>query len=173
MSIVEMDCSQDHVVVISDTGLAYSWGSNSFGKLGIKCKSNEIIRTPTLIRIVVKVKKVFCGLDSTAFVDEFGTAWACGNNCFNKLGLNRTSSYLTTKTVSFSNVPINVQLGKSKVEHISLGTDHTLFLLESGTFMFAGCNRNGEAGLCHVDIVTRPIKNEIFKHQSVKVSYTN
>lgn len=172
VNIFDVSCGGDHVVAISQDGLAYAWGSNEYGKLGIQDLC-PIVAEPVRVPVPdnVKFKKVFCGSDATALIDYLGNVWVCGNNGYNKLSLNRVTIF-GSNLISFSSYLQRSNLpSKSKTCHISFGPKHTLFFQENSKILAAGCNENGQLGVQHTKPVMRATCCSIPRHHKIKVSF--
>ena len=86
---------QSHIVVLSTTGTAYSWGYNSNGQLGIGANVSKYEMDPSRISPhqiigVPPFLSVACGEAHTVFLDFNGGAWACGSNVYAQLCLGDT-----------------------------------------------------------------------------------
>ncbi|KFM79487.1 Serine/threonine-protein kinase Nek9, partial [Stegodyphus mimosarum] len=87
------------------------------------------------------------------FVTERGTLLACGQNDYNKLGLNEHRGFLVqmkqfiTKTeVAKQTTPVKLAWLRQKVISVSMGALHTAILVEPGKVITFGCNKNGQLG---------------------------
>lgn len=111
------------------------------------------------------ISSVSCSSDGTFFLTETGKVLACGNNEFNKLGLNQGISgiknhpgegyqgipYITTLTLV-------KQLSRFKIRVIAPGKTHTAAIDERGRLITFGCNKYGQLGV-----------KDFKKHQGVQV----
>lgn len=168
-NIIDVDCSDDHVVVIASDGKAYAWGHNEFGKMGINCESNVIFLSPTKVAVdSIQFKQVFCGVNCTAFIDVLGSAWLCGNNRFNKLSINRRS-LLSTKILPVARAPQKATINQCPIIYISLGLNHTVFVQNNFRVIAAGCNQNSQLGLGHINPVNNPQYVSTLRHYRLKV----
>uniref|UniRef100_A0A8C4GMY9 non-specific serine/threonine protein kinase n=1 Tax=Dicentrarchus labrax TaxID=13489 RepID=A0A8C4GMY9_DICLA len=157
----QVSCGDNHVVVLTQSGDIYSWGCGEY-VLSIAvnfCFSQvEIPKGAT-------ISSVSCGSDGTFFLTEAGKVLACGNNEFNKLGLNQGISglknhpgegyqgipYITTLTLA-------KQLSRFKIHVIAPGKTHTAAIDERGRLITFGCNKYGQQGV-----------KDFKKHQGVQV----
>lgn len=174
MNIFDVSCGTEHVVVISSEGVAFSWGSNRHGQLGIG-HSCSFIREPTEVLAPenVKFKKVFCAPEATALIDYGDNLWLCGNNRHNKLNLNR-NSLLRSSCILNALSPQRVRLpGKSSISQIAFGGEHSLVFQESGKILASGCNQSGQLGLQHIKPVSEAIWCNTPRYQKMKVVEAN
>lgn len=97
----------------------YIFGSNTRGQLGVEeLPEDRLVKHQFDVRIV----KVACGRDNSAFVTDEGFLFTMGSNKHGKLGLNLT--YEECKSVS---QPVLVtELSSSPVTDVSLGKRHSL-----------------------------------------------
>lgn len=170
-NIVDIGCSANHVVVVSAEGQAYSWGINSNGKLGVGCESSITLLKPTQVSMSIEVhfKQVFCGPDCTAFVDISGSVWLCGNNRHNKLALDH-HSFFWPKYIPSSSIPLRTSFRNSSVLHVSLGANHSVFVLDDYRVIATGNNDFAQLGLQHVDSVHKPSYISMLKPFHIKAS---
>ena len=166
-----VSCGTNHVSVVTGDGKVFSWGHNTYGKLGVG-SNQAIAEVPTNVPFPegVIIKNVFCGHDCTAFVDNNGSVWVCGNNDFNKLGLNYKTNFRTIK-LSHKAVPTKLRWIKHRVYSISLGRTHSAFVIEDGKVITSGNNREAQLGLGHGRPSFRPRLVQKLAEQSIIVSH--
>uniref|UniRef100_A0A8C4GN30 non-specific serine/threonine protein kinase n=1 Tax=Dicentrarchus labrax TaxID=13489 RepID=A0A8C4GN30_DICLA len=161
----QVSCGDNHVVVLTQSGDIYSWGCGEYGRLGLECEDD--FSSPMQVEIPkgATISSVSCGSDGTFFLTEAGKVLACGNNEFNKLGLNQGISglknhpgegyqgipYITTLTLA-------KQLSRFKIHVIAPGKTHTAAIDERGRLITFGCNKYGQQGV-----------KDFKKHQGVQV----
>ncbi|KAG7237236.1 hypothetical protein INR49_032569 [Caranx melampygus] len=161
----QVSCGDNHVVVLTHSGEIYSWGCGEYGRLGLECEDD--FSSPMQVEIPkgATISSVSCGSDGTFFLTETGKVLACGNNEFNKLGLNQGISglknhpgegyqgipYITTLTLV-------KQLSRFTIQTISPGKTHTAAIDERGRLITFGCNKYGQLGV-----------KDFKKHQGVQV----
>ncbi len=165
-----VSCGPNHVSVVTGDGKAFSWGSNIDGRLGID-QQDINVDIPTTVRFPdgVIIKNVFCGYDSTAFIDDNGSVYMCGNNDYNKLGLNEKIQFKTIK-VEKRSIPTKLKWLRNRVHSVSLGKSHTAFLIEGGKIITSGCNSDAQLGLGHVRPSHKPHFVRLLSEQSIIVS---
>uniref|UniRef100_A0A667Y508 non-specific serine/threonine protein kinase n=1 Tax=Myripristis murdjan TaxID=586833 RepID=A0A667Y508_9TELE len=161
----QVSCGDNHVVVMTHSGEIYSWGCGEHGRLGLECEDD--FSSPMQVEVPkgATISSVSCASDGTFFLTETGKVLACGNNEFNKLGLNQGISglknhpgegyqwipYITTLTLV-------KQLSRFKIQVISPGKTHTAAIDERGRLITFGCNKYGQLGV-----------KDFKKHHSVQV----
>ncbi|TNN56925.1 Serine/threonine-protein kinase Nek9 [Liparis tanakae] len=161
----QVSCGDNHVVVLTHSGDIYSWGCGEYGRLGLECEDD--FSSPMQVEIPkgAIISSVSCASDGTFFLTETGKVLACGNNEFNKLGLNQGISglknhpgegsrgipYITTLTLV-------KQLARFKIRVIGPGKNHTAAIDERGRLITFGCNKYGQLGV-----------KDFKKHQGVQL----
>ncbi|KAG8180236.1 hypothetical protein JTE90_017638 [Oedothorax gibbosus] len=83
-----VSCGGNHTVALTSDGKAYSFGNGYDGQLGL---GSQLLDASTPHQIVflesVKVARVSCGENHSAFLTDRGQLYTCGNGRHGKLGL--------------------------------------------------------------------------------------
>ncbi|GFT47521.1 hypothetical protein NPIL_194351 [Nephila pilipes] len=153
VDISDVSCGPHHVVVVGREGDAYAWGCGSGGRLGTGRENDCCSPMEILLPNDVHVVKSFCGYDGTMFLTERGTLLACGQNDYNKLGMNEQKGFLMqmkqfiAKTeMEKQNIPVKLSWLRQKVISVSMSAMHTAVLVEPGKVITFGCNKSGQLG---------------------------
>jgi len=121
---------------LSTAGVAYCWGGNAYGQLGIG--SQEASNRPTRVGIEgVTFAAISAGDSHACAVTTAGVAYCWGSNAGGKLGTGRAGGGHT--------VPVPVA-GHLLFRAISAGYFHTCALTRDGTIYCWGRNEMGEVG---------------------------
>ncbi|XP_034077987.1 serine/threonine-protein kinase Nek9 isoform X2 [Gymnodraco acuticeps] len=164
----QVSCGDNHVVVLTQSGDIYSWGCGEYGRLGLECEDD--FSSPMQVEIPkgATISSVSCSTDGTFFLTDTGKVLACGNNEFNKLGLNQGISGLKNHTgEGYQGIPyittltLVKQLSRFKIHAISPGKTHTAAIdgfAERGRLITFGCNKYGQLGV-----------KDFKKHQGVQL----
>ncbi|XP_026211303.1 serine/threonine-protein kinase Nek9 [Anabas testudineus] len=161
----QVSCGDNHVVVLTQSGEIFSWGCGEYGRLGLECEDD--FSSPMQVEIPkgATISSVTCGSDGTFFLTDTGKVLACGNNEFNKLGLNQGISGLKNHTgEGYQGIPyittltLVKQLSRFKIQVIAPGKTHTAAIDERGRLITFGCNKYGQLGV-----------KDFKKHQGVQV----
>lgn len=164
----QVSCGDNHVVVLTQSGDIYSWGCGEYGRLGLECEDD--FSSPMQVKIPkgATISSVSCSTDGTFFLTDTGKVLACGNNEFNKLGLNQGISGLKNHTgEGYQGIPyittltLVKQLSRFKIHAISPGKTHTAAIdgfAERGRLITFGCNKYGQLGV-----------KDFKKHQGVQL----
>ena len=82
--VVDVDTNMNsaHVLVVTADGNVYSWGDNSYGKLGYGDIVEQISLTviQSFINLKVNVKQVAFGSEHSLILTQLGEMYACGRN---------------------------------------------------------------------------------------------
>ncbi|KAM3870835.1 serine/threonine-protein kinase Nek9 [Diretmus argenteus] len=161
----QVSCGDNHVVVLTQSGDIYSWGCGEHGRLGLECEDDFSSPMQVEIPKLAIISSVTCGSDGTFFLTETGKVLACGNNEFNKLGLNQGISGLKNHPgEGYQGIPYTTtltlvkQLARFKIQVIAPGKTHTAAIDERGRLITFGCNKYGQLGV-----------KDFKKHQGVQV----
>ncbi|XP_029973155.1 serine/threonine-protein kinase Nek9 [Salarias fasciatus] len=160
----QVSCGDNHVVVLTQNGEIYSWGCGEYGRLGLECEDD--FSSPMQVELPkgAGISSVSCAGDGTFLLTETGRVLACGNNEFNKLGLNQGISGLKNHPEGYQGIPyittltLVKQLARFKIQTIAPGKNHTAAIDERGRLITFGCNKYGQLGV-----------KDFKKHQSVQV----
>jgi len=136
-SAIAVACGQNHTAVLLANGTVQTFGSNTYGQLGV---NDQVIRsTPVQVfAISSSAIAVACGTTITAIVLANGTVQTFGNNNAGQLGVNDTANRST---------PVQVWAISSSAIAVAGGYYHTAVLLANGTVQAFGRNTNGQLGL--------------------------
>jgi alpha-tubulin suppressor-like RCC1 family protein len=86
-----VDCGEDYTVVISKTGVCYSWGNSNNGRLGLAPPSGQQLLTHVLIPQEIEslrkyiIDSVSCGANHSLFVTGNGQLFATGCNIYGQV----------------------------------------------------------------------------------------
>lgn len=132
-----------HVVAVCGNGRVYAWGRNGHGRLGIgsSYSRSRLILKPHLVQfpVQVSIKRVYCGDKSTIFIDSRSRCWACGQNRFNKLGLDVNRRFKRRKFIEQAFVPQLIeQISKLDILSCQIAKNHTTFLTTEGKLLVFG-----------------------------------
>ncbi|XP_071376960.1 serine/threonine-protein kinase Nek9 isoform X1 [Centroberyx affinis] len=150
----QVSCGDNHVVVLTQSGDIYSWGCGEHGRLGLECEDD--FSSPMQVEIPkgATISSVSCGSDGTFFLTEMGKVLACGNNEFNRLGLNQGVSGLKNHPgEGYQGIPYTTtltlvkQLARFKIQVVAPGKTHTAAIDERGRLITFGCNKYGQLGV--------------------------
>lgn len=131
MDNVQYACTfNSHSAAITEDGILYMWGDNSFGQLGNgKSGENEFEAEP--VKIMDNVKYVSTGFGHSAAITEDGSLYMWGWNDSGQLGNGEHGVGVQ------SDVPVKIM---DNVKSVSLGNGHSGALTEDGELYMWGNN---------------------------------
>jgi len=141
-NIISVQCGDNFSMMLNEDGFVYCCGSNKGGALGIGEFESKFIERPTKIPIR-KVLSVHCGSEHTMILNTDGL-YCCGSNINGQLGLDSPK----TKFNSFQRINI---INYKNIISISCGSQHTLFLNNTGTLFGCGSNSSSQLGVLKLD----------------------
>ena len=142
---MELNCcatGECHTICISDDGIAYSFGDNYYGQLGLNEQNCISQQVPTPIPNLPKMKHVSCGEYFAVLIDHENYLWSFGYNTAGQLATGNTGSQTPQK---IDNIP--------PVLSAFCGAAHTLVITDNFDLYSCGWNDCGQ--LCHGDLKNR------------------
>jgi len=136
ITLVDLDCGDNFLIVVDDQGRAYGCGRNHKGQLGLEDTTDR--KTFKAIPHFDNVKSVSCGREFSLLLLESGQVYAMGNNDQCQLG---------TVDCDYSSHPIKVVVPGETITKISAGANHSLLLSESCKPYAMGDASWGQLGL--------------------------
>eukprot|EP00743_Colponemidia_sp_Colp-15_P007507 GILK01008114.1.p1 GENE.GILK01008114.1~~GILK01008114.1.p1 ORF type:complete len:750 (-),score=75.21 GILK01008114.1:177-2426(-) len=134
-------CGIAHVVVLTDKGTCYSWGSSAEGALGSNTPSDTSV--PCLMQDLegVNVLQVAVGDSHTILCDDEGFVYTCGSGKNGRLGHGTDANELTPKKIQW------LEDQDIFVMRVAAGAKHNLILADTGIMYSFGCGRWGRLGI--------------------------
>lgn len=139
----------EHMIALTETGLAYSWGYNDRGQLGHENLTTKI-HIPKLIESLKDKKLAFAAVSyhHSAVVTDAGELYTFGMNDCGQLGLDHTQH---------QSIPQQVKsLDGHEVTMVSCGLYHTMICTSIGELFSCGKNDYGQLGLGHSRLIKSP-----------------
>ena len=93
----QVSCGYNHTAAIKTDGTLWTWGGNSYGKLGDNTTTQRITPVTTFAG-GTNWKQVVCGDSHTGAIKTDGTLWTWGRNDYGQLGDNTTTQRITPVT---------------------------------------------------------------------------
>ncbi len=126
-----------HTCAITAAGLAYCWGSNTYGQLGDGTLVDRL--TPTAVNFGFSFTTLRLGLDHTCGLLADGRAFCWGRNQFGQVG---NGNPPTTNVTSPSSVATSLRFTV-----MAAGDNHTCALTSEGAAYCWGLNTDGQLGI--------------------------
>lgn len=132
----------EHMIALTDTGLAYSWGYNDRGQLGHENLTTKL-HVPKRIESLKdkKVKYAAVSYHHSAVITGSGELYTFGMNDCGQLGLDHTQNQSTPQLVT--------SLEGTEISMVACGLYHTIICTAAGTLYACGKNDYGQLGLGH------------------------
>jgi alpha-tubulin suppressor-like RCC1 family protein len=124
---------------IQSPGSLWSWGSNSYGQLGVNTGPTSNTSSPVRIGALSYWTQIAAGNAHWLAVQSPGTLWSCGYNGYGQLGNNTSSASQGASTP--------VQIGAlSTWTQIAAGNYSSYAIQSNGTLWSWGYNAQGQLG---------------------------
>ncbi|KAA0721992.1 putative E3 ubiquitin-protein ligase HERC3 [Triplophysa tibetana] len=137
--LAQISAGGDHSFVLSLSGVAFGWGKNSSGQLGLGDTTDRHV--PTVLKSLngKKTQLISCGGEHTATLSKGGTVFTFGSGAFGQLGHNSFKDEHLPRVVA--------ELWGSKVSQVTCGRHHTLVFVASSKQIYSfGCGTQGQLG---------------------------
>lgn len=139
---IDVACGDRHTVVLTQSGV-YAWGANECGQTGGgDASKGHIVYSPRLVNFESyyepNIIKIDCGADHSAFIDDIGRLFQCGNNHHGQLGVG---------SLRAEDTPAHVSDIKEAITQVAAGVHHSVALTNQGKVYVMGSNQNGELGV--------------------------
>jgi alpha-tubulin suppressor-like RCC1 family protein len=142
-----INCAFSHTLAIKTDGTLWTWGSNSYGALGVNNTTQRLTPVTTLLG-GTNWKSIAGGDFYTVALKTDGTLWSWGRNSYGTLGVNNTTQRLT---------PVTTLLGGNNWKSIACGYRHTVAIKTDGTLWSWGINFYGALGVNNTTIRSTPV----------------
>jgi E3 ubiquitin-protein ligase HERC2 len=116
----------------------WSWGDNSYGKLGRISDAGSSLGIPGKINSDVDFVKVFCGAQFSIALSDNNKIYSWGKGEYFRLGHGNEQNYNLPKLVE--------NLSKEKITDVAVGTLHVLVATKNGDIYSWGDNDEGQTG---------------------------
>ncbi|KAK3252817.1 hypothetical protein CYMTET_37910 [Cymbomonas tetramitiformis] len=138
--VILLAAGEQHSVLISDSGMAYSWGRGECGQLGHGTRENAWCPKQLLYRGSGRghVARIACGARHTLLLATDGHVYACGWGLYGQCGTGDTADELEALPVA--------GLGGLGICELSAGMSHSVALTSSGDVYAWGWNDAGQLG---------------------------
>ncbi|XP_046391938.1 probable E3 ubiquitin-protein ligase HERC4 isoform X1 [Ischnura elegans] len=138
--IVQVASGISHNLAIANNGDLYSWGSNTYGQLGIGTVGGDVGK-PQIVKSLAGIPLAFiaCGGFHSFAVSKSGAVFGWGKNTFGQLGLGDHAENKSFPTQLKT-------LRTVGVKYISCGDDFSVFLTKDGGVFTCGLGNYGQLG---------------------------
>jgi alpha-tubulin suppressor-like RCC1 family protein len=137
----QVSCGLFCAAAIKTDGTLWTWGSNSYGQLGVNDTADRSIPTQTFLG-GTNWKQVSDGDNFTTAIKTDGTLWVWGDNVYGQLGVNDTAN---------RSIPVTTFLGGTNWKQVSGGgaikTDGTLWVWGRNGYGQLGTNDTADRSI--------------------------
>eukprot|EP00871_Galdieria_phlegrea_P003686 jgi/Galph1/4318/GphlegSOOS_G2983.1 len=172
--VIFVAAGENHSVVVTSTGFAFSFGSNKQRQLGIS--KQRLPETETRAEFPLRVYmpeelasdyfiSAACGRSHTLFLTQGGKVLSCGNGQDGALGIEKVDKNIATPLVVESLFDYNIV-------QIVAGAKHSAALSSEGELLVWGSNNEEQLGLSESSMITSPVKFD-FQHLFHKLQSTS
>ena len=154
--VAHVAAGDNTTLAVSATGLAYAWGLNKVGQLGLPTSAvPHAALTPARVTALPElVQAVACGDAHTMFLSLSGRVYATGRNSHGQLGVGVPPSVAAggldagAAHLLFTDTPTLVaSLAGVRVAEVAAGARHTVFLAADGGWWTCGDGSEGAGGV--------------------------
>jgi alpha-tubulin suppressor-like RCC1 family protein len=138
-NIIQIECGNEHMACLDNSGNVYTCGINLYGNLGYSTNSGSVNANNTLTRVssLSTTKSIGIGSYHTAAVDLSGNVRMFGLNQFGQL-----ATATNVGNAGANSTPLLADI--SNIIQVKGGSNHTMFLTASGHLYTVGSNQVGQ-----------------------------
>ncbi|MDA3931962.1 MAG: hypothetical protein PF513_04420 [Tenericutes bacterium] len=164
--IVSVRLGEFHGFALSQNGYVYTWGHNSYGKLGLPSSTNQnepvditdnfdLLNDEEIIYIAT-------GRDNNAVITNFGRIFTFGVNSYGQLGNGEQNSPWEEIVYMPQDITDSFDLEDDYIVKIELGNNHSMALSHNGEVFVWGDNDLGQLGTDDEQLLTPKNITNIF-----------
>lgn len=139
-NVKDIACGLDHVLILTNDGILYGFGDDSFLQLGLNYRRTACNNDRRLYELFydksLNVKAVFAGGNSSFIITHNDELYGWGSNGYNQLGF----------LISYANEGRLTKINIANVKSVACGLQHTLILTRCGDLYSCGSNGYGQLG---------------------------
>eukprot|EP01080_Neovahlkampfia_damariscottae_P003710 gene3710-6599_t len=135
-NIIDIAMGNDHSLILTEQGVAYSFGRNMNSQLGIGNTDNKDVPTKVL-GDNFDVQKLYCGDQTSMLVKKDGKLLLFGKNNQRQIGMGNSLD---------QSIPVYLSSQNYGVTQVCAGDDHILVLKDNGKVYSFGYNAQGQLG---------------------------
>ncbi|XP_026467711.1 serine/threonine-protein kinase Nek8-like [Ctenocephalides felis] len=139
IQIKAVSVSTTHFILVTEDGMCYSWGKNSYGQLG-HGETSTWNQYPHIVKAFdsLKINNACAGCDFSIFLTNTGHLYSCGSGSFGCLGLGDPQNYVLPTLINLENIVI-IKNGPHHV--VALDNNNNIFTWGKG---FGGALGSGD-----------------------------
>ena len=143
----QVSAGDAHSLGVTSTGIAYAWGSNTYGRLGDETITNRLSPV-TVVGGITNWSQVSAGDAHSLGLTSTGIAYGWGLNGYGRLGDGTTTSRRS---------PVSVIGGITNWSQVSAGNAHSLGVTATGIAYGWGLNSSGQLGNGTTTNISSPV----------------
>ncbi|QWB99390.1 hypothetical protein KHQ88_04290 [Mycoplasmatota bacterium] len=149
--IVSVRLGEYHGIALSQNGRVFTWGHNSYGKLGLAGGSNQ--NTPVDITDNFnleeneKIVYISAGRDNNAIITSMNRVFTFGVNAYGQLGNGEINNPWEETIYTPQDITDAFELEDDYIVKIDLGNNHSMALSAYGQVFAWGDNEYGQLGI--------------------------
>ena len=145
----QVSCGYNYFsLALQSPGTLWSWGSNSFGQLGVNTAPTNNTSSPVRVGSLSNWLQIAAGNAHWLAIQSPGTLWSCGYNGYGQLGNNTTTNYSSP-----------VQIGALNTwTQVAAGNYSSYAIQNTGTLWSWGVNTYGQLGQSNTTNYSSPVQ---------------
>ena len=143
-NIVQVCCGTFYTLVLTEEGVVYGWGDNTYGQTGSGQRSDKFIASPKQWIIDRKIIKVHCTPYNSFAITERGRVYCCGFNNHCQLGSKHPKNMKIFRP--------NLHKELKSIESIITSKTNTYFVTKNGYILICGQYFDREGKLRNVPL---------------------
>eukprot|EP00659_Diplonema_papillatum_P003300 gene3300-5173_t len=106
-TVVDVACGDAHSIAVTSSGVAFAWGRNQHGQLGLGSLASQATPTAVPPAALPPFVAVACGAAHSVFLSERGHVYVCGRGVEGQLGAGAAVQFHTSPRIVSSVSPFN------------------------------------------------------------------
>ncbi|MFO7968611.1 MAG: hypothetical protein R6U15_00680 [Candidatus Izemoplasmatales bacterium] len=150
--IKSVSLGEYHGAALTNTGRVFTWGHNSYGKLGVLPNGDENMPVDITDNFALeaedKIAFLTLGRDNGAVISQNGEVFTWGVNAYGQLGNGVSLNPWEETDHEASNITENFNLeANEQIIKVAIGNNHGIALSNNGRVFTWGSNESGQLGI--------------------------
>jgi len=165
--IISVRLGEFHGFALSQNGHVYTWGHNSYGKLGMPTSTNQNqpvdITNNFELEDDEKIIYISTGRDNNAVITNYGRVFTFGVNSYGQLGNGEQNNPWEETIYLPQDITDGFGLVDDYIIKIELGNNHSMALSNNGEVFAWGYNEDGQLGTDDEQVLSPKNITDIFE----------